>query len=537
MDTAGCEHKLAYECAPCKEKQIYVESKLFCQDCFKFFCRKCHLKHDDLFEQHSVLDESMKEDWGLRGILQRCETHKSEEVLAFCKDHNELCCHKCVISTHRQCLDVRDITEIATDNDTAVEFHKLSKQIKSLLNELTFTQISQANDLKTITQSGHEAVQQISAFRKILNAQLDHLENITKLTTATILSEIKDEHTKQTNRISEIQRLFQSLLKELAKTQVFGTSVFAPLKKCRQIIETASVKMNNKEASKIVVFQPNTAIEKYLCEIQDLGESIKANLSITLSDQRLLELDIPDKEKCIITGIIELPSGELLLADQWKSRLTLLDNAYKPIQQYSLEALPWDICHIDDNIVAVAMHDMIQTVHVQPGAVTSRRKLQVRHQCTGIDHRGGYLYVASGTALYKYTTAGDLTKIVYENKLHTGTVCKVKVNADGTQLFVTGWGQNKILILNIDDHEASSITHHNIIGPSGIDLTSLGQLLLCDSVSHALILVDGNKITTLFQKTSSLINPRTICFAKSSKRLIVGQREGNKIYVFRVSVM
>ena len=50
MDTAGCEHKLAYECAPCKEKQIYVESKLFCQD--------------DLFEQHSVLDESMKEDWG-----------------------------------------------------------------------------------------------------------------------------------------------------------------------------------------------------------------------------------------------------------------------------------------------------------------------------------------------------------------------------------------------------------------------------------------------------------------------------------------
>ncbi|WAR13053.1 hypothetical protein MAR_027233, partial [Mya arenaria] len=126
-----------------------------------------------------------------------------------------------------------------------------------------------------------------------------------------------------------------------------------------------------------------------------------------------------DKKTCLIDGICELPSGEMVLADRSNKRVKLLNKQFEVIDHSDMPGNPQHLCHITGNEVAVVVCDCISNeVHfltVTKEKLQSMRKFTTDHNCVFIAHHQGQLYVGSMDGLYLYTMAGRLLKKIYED--------------------------------------------------------------------------------------------------------------------------
>ncbi|KAH3800235.1 hypothetical protein DPMN_153866 [Dreissena polymorpha] len=77
------------------------------------------------------------------------------------------------------------------------------------------------------------------------------------------------------------------------------------------------------------------------------------------------------------------------------------------------------MCQITPSEVVVAVDDNniheVQFITVKTRQLLPGRKFQLQHRCNGIANHQRYLFVTSGTTLYKYSLGGKLVSKVYEN--------------------------------------------------------------------------------------------------------------------------
>ena len=116
------------------------------------------------------------------GINPFCDEHR-EKYQTYCKGHQNLCCRKCVIASHKNCKDIVIIEEVVDNvkNSSSVQemehlLDDLTKNIKAIITS------GQDNlDMLNETKAGIE--KQIKQTRLAINGYLDKLEKelITKL--------------------------------------------------------------------------------------------------------------------------------------------------------------------------------------------------------------------------------------------------------------------------------------------------------------------------------------------------------------------
>ncbi|KAH3889996.1 hypothetical protein DPMN_014063 [Dreissena polymorpha] len=97
-----------------------------------------------------------------------------------------------------------------------------------------------------------------------------------------------------------------------------------------------------------------------------------------------------------------------------------------------MSGTPHDMCLITPCQVAVAMGSRIQIVSVISGQLVNDRWLYLPHECRGVAHLQGYLYVTSGSALYKYNLTGTLVKKMYVGTSDSGN-CHEQYSPDNYQ--------------------------------------------------------------------------------------------------------
>ncbi|KAH3720336.1 hypothetical protein DPMN_063233 [Dreissena polymorpha] len=123
-----------------------------------------------------------------------------------------------------------------------------------------------------------------------------------------------------------------------------------------------------------------------------------------------------DIDVCCISSICETASGELIITDIVQCRVKLLDQTYKVVAHYVFSSAPWSMCSIDSNLVAVTVgHHQVHFIRVTNGQLINDRILELKHECLGIAHHHGNLYITDGTALYLYTLDGKLVREMYKD--------------------------------------------------------------------------------------------------------------------------
>ncbi|KAH3851989.1 hypothetical protein DPMN_094478 [Dreissena polymorpha] len=289
--------------------------------------------------------------------------------------------------------------------------------------------------MKSLQVSYEERLKEIRSKRERINASLDELEKATlkemDKVKASLNASLKFDvdtcsrlHTELTCLSDAIQEIGKNN-KELA---------FIARQKSEELIKQADKYLNNNsmqtEVSLKFIIYNN--IEEYLSNLTGLGHTIYITKELTMQE-------IPD-QAIIVTGAtpvsVRTPSdtsssyyiygmcgmfnGQILVIDYYNKRLKLLDLQHKVVSECDMSGDPYNMCLITPCQVAVAVNKHIQFVSVNSGQLVKGRRLQLQHDCAGVAHHQGDLYVTSGQALYKYTLTGTLVNKMYED---TSTYC------------------------------------------------------------------------------------------------------------------
>lgn len=122
-----------------------IDAVIYCQECNITICNKCKQHHSELFKSHSVniLDKEFTNI-----ISKYCrDEHHNVEFEYFCKNHNQLCCAKCISKfvqkgngKHSKCdtcllEDIKDKKKEILDENIKV-LEDLSNNLNNSINEL-----------------------------------------------------------------------------------------------------------------------------------------------------------------------------------------------------------------------------------------------------------------------------------------------------------------------------------------------------------------------------------------------------------------
>ena len=130
------------KCSSSKHKDIDAVS--YCQQCQKYFCKKCKNIHTEILEDHILIDLNKKNEV----FVDICKVPNHPNKLEFfCKQHNSLCCLACIskikdkgYGQHHDCdvCNIKNINEekrnILKENINNLE--ELNKKIENYINEL-----------------------------------------------------------------------------------------------------------------------------------------------------------------------------------------------------------------------------------------------------------------------------------------------------------------------------------------------------------------------------------------------------------------
>ncbi|XP_052260520.1 uncharacterized protein LOC127864683 isoform X2 [Dreissena polymorpha] len=244
-----------------------------------------------------------------------------------------------------------------------------------------------------------------------------------------------------------------------------------------------------------------------------------------------------DSDTCWIIAVCALPDGQVLVADWQNDKVKLLNQQYQVVSHWGVNAIPWDMCVITPSEAAVALGDHgVQFITVTQSKLVPGRRLQLQHDCRGIVHDQGDLFICSITALYKYSLSGTLVCRLYEDTSASDTVYRCAVSPTGDRLYITSLKQPKLLTLARDGTLLATYTDPALYGSSGLHVTPAGQVLVCGWGSDTVLQVgcEGeSKLATLATQEDGVWYPESVCYSSTTSSIIVGQI-GDNILVFRV---
>ncbi|XP_052260516.1 uncharacterized protein LOC127864681 isoform X2 [Dreissena polymorpha] len=474
-----------------------------------------------------------------------CEAHEDKILTQFCQDHTQLCCSDCVVKIHSQCSKVTQISELTNSQPTGLE--GLSVELETVLGEIKTLQISQKASIQSLqrTYKEHSAVM-IEQMLGNLNTYIDECDNNSVGTSGGNEQYLKEEMCRSVlSIVNEFDNITTKELNEM-KDEVLSIkeSVTSSIHKCTtlhndlsQFHELVQKIGDNKELCLIASIKCKHIIQQALTV---LGKSGKA---FNVQQKSVHNVRIPcDSVTCDISGICVLPDGQVLVADFDNKRVKLLSQQYQVVSHWDVNAYPRAICLITPNEVAVAVNDYDSKIHevqfitVNQGKLVSGRKFQLQHECRGIAHQNGDLFVTSGKDLYKYTLSGKLICRLYQDRSGDLTVYKCAVSPTGDRLYITSWSHDKLLTLARDGTLLATYTDPALVRPYGLHVTPAGQVLVCGCWSHTVLQVgwEGeSELAALATEEDGVWGPWSVCYSSTTSSIIVGQLEDN-ILVFRV---
>ncbi|XP_052260575.1 uncharacterized protein LOC127864727 [Dreissena polymorpha] len=326
----------------------------------------------------------------------------------------------------------------------------LSVELETVLGEIKSLQISQELSVQALlrTYKEHGAVM-IEQMRGNLNFNIDDIDECGNSYVRTsggheqylkeemcrsvlfILNEFDNITVKELNEMKdEVISIKGSITSSIHKC----TSLHNDLSHFHEFVQKIG---DNKELCLIASIKCKHIIQQALTLLGKSGKKFNVQ-SITKHNVRIPT----DSDKCWIRGICVLPDGQVLVGD-WKNKknknVKLLNQQYQVVSHLDVNAGPDDICLITPSEVAVTvntsnMHE-VQFITVNQGKLVPGRKFQLQHECVGIAHHQGDLFVTSCNELYKYTLNGKLICRLYQDR-----------SADWTgQVLVCGWWSSTVL--------------------------------------------------------------------------------------------
>ena len=182
----------------------------FCKKCEIYMCDKCEKNHLSLLANHKtvIIDKDMGE---IFTGLCKIENHQNE-LEYYCKNHNQLCCVKCIAKIKRKGTSQHADCEVCNIEDISNEKKQNLRSNIKILEDLSKSLQTSINVVEKINKNKEEVKSNIKAiFTKIKNA-INNREN-------ELLSEVDKQFEKYVNEkvVKENEKLQNRIKHSLEK--------------------------------------------------------------------------------------------------------------------------------------------------------------------------------------------------------------------------------------------------------------------------------------------------------------------------------
>ncbi|KAH3819423.1 hypothetical protein DPMN_121158 [Dreissena polymorpha] len=290
----------------------------------------------------------------------------------------------------------------------------------------------------------------------------------------------------------------------------------------------------------------NTDIEQYLSKLSGLVRIVWRHNNHVFTVQGKSEHNVRlsnDSDTCIIEAMCILPSGQVLVVDRNNRKFKLLNEQYRVVDHLVYVTLMSHyyvnhMCMITPREVAMAVYGDKDTSMVQFITVTQSklelvrgRNLQLQHDCTGIAHHQGELFICSGLVLYNFFLNGKMISKLYQDR----SLDRCAVSPTGDKLYIISRLEQKLVTLARDGTLLATLTYPEF--PEDVHVTPECQVLICGWPSNTILQIDSegrSKLATLVTGRDRVHSPLSVCYSSITSSIIVGMWMNNNILVFRV---
>ncbi|XP_052781189.1 uncharacterized protein LOC128217826 [Mya arenaria] len=545
----GCDFIHDFACSACEEDGLNTEAQHFCQQCTKYYCDICVIKHYGLYKRHTVLDRKDVKKWavapGTVDVLERCERHPGEALKLVCGDHDQLCCHVCVAVDHRLCSSIQHIPDVARDIRKDPGFRQLPQQVAVLRKQIEDMKNDRKKNSSSLRKTRTAIVDEIKAIRKMINGMLDKMEKTTVQELDRLVADQEMSIKKDMESCTQMHDELKNIIDDIQSKDSSGEPpLYIGFKKCEEKIKQAKEILQN--MSSVVkydlTFRKHNGIEDNLSSMKTFGELNESNVfgaqpctslfprDHVFATEGYKEYNVKmssDKYNCDIQGMCELPGEEIVISDYHNMTVKLLDQKYRVVDHCDVPMFPLDVCHIGGNEVAVCVDNNddrheLHFINITKGKLVTTRKLSFSHECNSATHHGNNLYISSHTALYVHTMTGKLVK-----KLKSGhnTVMRIAISNDGKTIYIANNSNHQLITLDNLGNKLVTFTDPDLRGPTGVHATTAGHVFVCCWTSDTVLQVDKDgktKLATLARKQDGVYRPTALFFSSRSSSLVVG---------------
>ena len=541
-------------CNVCSVRHITKTSAVWCSECDEGFCTDCKEYHSiaKATRDHVTITigEYQKLPPFIIGINPFCDEHR-EKYQTYCKGHQNICCRKCVIASHKNCKDIVIIEEVVDNvkNSSSVQemehlLDDLTKNIKAIIasgqDNLDMLNETKAGIEKEIKQTRLAITGYLDKLEKELMTKLqeaddsakgqimelmatlaehekeilecqDNLQNIkahaTDLQTFLGLKQIEHEITKNERFVQSLidnQKVFkttlhckinQTLHTLTTDVHCFG-EVTTPITPC----DVTLVRRKDKQAQMMVAGVPARSISN-IC--------LKLKHQLTTGGDDIIDCSI-------LTG------GKMAFINCDPAFLQILNVDGPQERIISLRIRnAFGVACIDQNTAAVTSPSdkLIQLVDLSTGNIV--KSIHTNTTCSGITSTNGMLvFIVIGKGLRKV----DLKDENIVEIVAFAADFWSRVTSFNDRLYYTDRIRSEVVCCDINGTILWKCTDKSVFKtPRSVTVDDYGNVYVvyANPVNVIVISPDGKEHRQLLSKADRLENPRALHYDRQTRQLLV----------------
>lgn len=122
-----------------------------CEDKLCDMCVKFHRRFNFTKDHKLFLLEELKKTPIVTEAVRSCLAHSEENIKYYCEYHSLPCCATCVCTAHKECNDIKNVSEIAEELRTK-DFNNFCCEIGDLETELTVIIVNVVKNISDIEE-------------------------------------------------------------------------------------------------------------------------------------------------------------------------------------------------------------------------------------------------------------------------------------------------------------------------------------------------------------------------------------------------
>ncbi|XP_045173311.2 uncharacterized protein LOC123534904 [Mercenaria mercenaria] len=396
-------------------------------------------------------------------------------------------------------------------------------------------------------------------FRKEINYRLDELEKSSVDEIENKFKAMVDQIEEEIKQLQTIKANVSSVKEKLSSAHTNVSEVFVNVKTGENFVNNATYCI---EANKMriqlgdIEFTANSEILPLLQKIVTLGEFTEINAAVehnpaakTQQKNPLLQIKNKktyclraqsDRNTCDVVSICALEDGTITLADYNNLKLKRLNSStFEVINYFNLPGVPWQLCTIDGQNVAVSVPTKQEVFFISVGNyMTTKHKIKTDFDCFGLAYANSNLFITDeSSSVYMYNTSGKKLKKVNKEQPGQGLFSDIRslvVSKDASKIYVADFDKGLVVLSN-NGQVVGVYNDQQLQGAFDCYLSETENVLVCGHNSKNILQFgpDGNLIGEVLKFSGEYKGPRSSCCIQQMTKMIIGMLR-DSVEVFEI---